>query len=120
MEGISNVEPNMFGTGILDWLHIPWSKQQELEQQYPVVAQRKRAYSAYFLTHHPAPCWRIFTTALYNKRELGALEVVKKLYLKGEPCADSCRSEGTIDSLCIMSIQCTINKALLAVCVCTL
>ena len=79
-----------------DWIHIPVSKQQELEQQYPVVAQLKRAYSAYFLTHHPAPSWWIITTALYNREELGALEVVQKLYLRGESCADSCTSEGRI------------------------
>ena len=100
---------------VVDWLHIPVSKQDELKQQYPVVAQRRRAYSAYFLTHHPAPCWLIITTALYELWELGALEVIQKLYLRGEPCADSCRSEGRIDSLCIMSLQCTINKALLAI-----
>ena len=102
------------------WLQTPWSKRAKLKQQYPVVAQLKRAYSAYFITHHPAPCWWITATALYNGEELGALEVVQKLYLRGEPCADSCRSEGRIDSLCIMCLQCTINKALLAVCVCTL
>ena len=31
-----------------DWLHIPRSKRQELKQRYPVVAQLKQAYSAYF------------------------------------------------------------------------
>ena len=101
--------------GVSEWLHIPWSKQQELQQQYPIVAQLKRAYSAYFLTHHPAPCWWITATALYEEKELGALEVVQKLYLRGEPCADSCRSEGRIDSLCIMNSQCTISRALLVV-----
>ena len=78
-------------------LHIPRSKRQELLQQYPVVTQHRRAYLAYFLTHHPAPGWWIIATALYNRGELGALEVVQKLYLRGEPCADSCRSEGRID-----------------------
>ena len=102
------------------WLQTPWSKRAKLKQQYPVVAQLKRAYSAYFLTHHPSPCWWIIATALYNGEELGALEVVRKLYLRGEPCADSCRSEGRIDSLCVMCLQCTINKTLLAICVCTL
>ena len=117
MESIS--EGGLDGVGV--WLHIPVSKHQELQQQNHVVAQRKRAYSAYFLTHHPAPCWRIIATALYRKNELGALEVVQKLYLRGEPCADSCRNERSIDSLCIMSLQCTINKALLAaICMCTL
>ena len=116
MESVS--EGGLRGVGT--WLQIPDSKKAELQEQYPVVAQLKRAYSAYFLTHHPAPCWWIIATALYRKGELGALEVVQKLYLRGEPCADSCRSEGRIDSLCIMSLQCTINKALLAVCVCTL
>ena len=83
-------------------LHIPYSKQSELRQQYPVVAQRKRAYSAYYLAHHPGPSWRIIATVLYNATEFGALELVQKLYLKGEPCADSCRSEGRIGSLCIL------------------
>ena len=120
LENLNTVMENISDgrLGNIVWrLHIPLSKLRELEQQYPVVAQRKRAYSAYLLTHHPAPCWWIIATALYNGRELGALEVVQKLYLRGEPCADSCRSERRIDSLCIMSLQCTINKALLAVCV---
>ena len=113
MEGVT--KGGLDNVGV--WLHIPRSKLDELQQQYPVVAQRRRAYSAYFLTHHPAPCWWIIATALYELCELGALEVIQKLYPRGEPCADSCRSEGRLDSLCIMSLQCTINKALLAVCV---
>ena len=118
MESVSERGLESVGT----WLHIPPSKQIELRQQFPVVVQHRRAYSAYFLTRHPAPCWRIIATALYSNimEELEALEVVQKLYLRGEPCADSCRSEGRIDSLCIKCLQCTINKALLAVCVCTL
>ena len=72
---------------VVAWLHIPLSKQQEFQMRYPVVAQLKQAYLAYFLTHHPAPCWWIIATALYIAGELGALEVVQKLYLRGEPCA---------------------------------
>ena len=116
MEGVS--EGGLDSVG--DWIHIPVSKQQELQQQYPVVAQLKQAYSAYFLTHHPAPCLRIIATALYNGGELEALEVVQKLYLRGEPCTDSCRSEGRIDSLCIIRLQYTIlstKHCLLFVCV---
>ena len=99
MEGVTEGGLDIVGA----WLHTPQSKRDELEQQYPVVAQRRRAYSAYFLTHHPAPCWWIIATALYELWELGALEVVQKLYLRGELCADSCRSDGRIDSLCFMS-----------------
>ena len=87
---------------VVDWLYIPYSKQKELWQRYSVISQRKRAYSAYYLAHHPGPSWRIIATALYSAKEFGALEVVQKLYLKGEPCADSCRSEGRISSLCIL------------------
>ena len=87
--------------GVVDWLHIPVSKQRELQQQYPVVAQHKQAYSAYYLAHHPGPSWRIIATALWQEKEHGALEVVQKLYLKGEPCADSCRRIG---KLCIVII----------------
>ena len=86
---------------VVNRLHIPQPKQRELQQQYPIVAQRKRAYSTYYLAHHPGPSWRIIATALYYVTEFGALELVQKLYLKGEPCADSCRSEGRIGSLCI-------------------
>ena len=89
---------------VVRWFHVPRSKQRELRQQYPVVSQRKRAYSAYCLAHHPGPSWRIIATALWQTEELGALEVVQKLYLKGEPCVDSCRSEGRIGSLCIVII----------------
>ena len=78
--------------GVADWLHIPRSKRGKLKQQYD-RQQIKRAFSAYFMSHHPAPSWLIIANALWEK-EHGALEVVQKLYLKGEPCADSCRSEG--------------------------
>ena len=95
-----------YDEGVVDWLHIPYTKREELQQQYPVVAQRRLAYSVYYLAHHPGPSWRIIATALYNAGEHGALEVVQKLYLKGEPCADSCRSEGIIGSLCIVLHVC--------------
>ena len=107
LENLNTVMESVSEGGLDDvvyWLHIPLSKQEELQQQYPVVAQLKQAYSAYHLTHHPAPSWRIIATALYVAKELGALEVVQKLYLRGEPCADSCRSEGRIDSLCTMCL----------------
>ena len=71
---------------VVAWLHIPEAKREELQQQYPVDAQRKRAYSMYYFAHHPGPSWRIIATALWETKELGALEVVQKL--KGEPCGD--------------------------------
>ena len=107
MESVSEegLDHELFSTvSVVNWLHIPRSKQRELQQQYPIVAQRKWAYSAYYLAHHPGPSWRIITNALWQIGELEALEVVQKLYLKGEPCADSCRSEGRIGSLCIVII----------------
>ena len=83
------------------WLHIPFSKQHELQQQYG-RQQIRRAFSVYFMSHHPAPSWLIIANALWQAREHGALEVVHKLYLKGESCADSCRSEGRMSvSLCM-------------------
>ena len=88
MESVNDGQLNDIGFR----LHIPFSKREQLVQQYPVVAQRKLAYSVYYLSHHPGPSWRIIATALWEAKELGALEVVQKLYLKGEPCADSCRS----------------------------
>ena len=82
---------NMDGAGV--WLQIPGFKQDELQQQYD-RQQIKRAFSAYFMSHHPAPSWLIIANALWKAGEHGTLEVVQKLYLKGEPCADSCGNEG--------------------------
>ena len=77
---------------VASWLHIPLSKHRELEQQYG-WKQRPRAYSTYFITKHPSPSWILVANALWKSGELGALEVVQKLYLKGESCWESCRSE---------------------------
>ena len=95
LDGVQNMGD---GLGIADWLQIPDFKRVELQHQYD-RRQHPRAYSTYFLTEHPAPSWRIIALALWEWEELGALEVVQKLYLKGELCAHSCRSEGRIGSL---------------------
>ena len=84
--------------GVSYFLQIPDSKRDELERQYD-RRQRPRAYSTVFLTDHPSPSWSSVALALWEKGELRELEVVQKLYLKGEPCAHSCRSEGRIGSL---------------------
>ena len=79
-------------------VQIPHSKRNELQRQY-VRRQLPRAFSTIFLTDNPSPSWSTVAHALWDAREHGALEVVQKLYLKGEPCAHSCRSEGRIGSL---------------------
>ena len=86
---------NMDSVGM--WLQIPYAKQDELEQQYD-RRQLPRAYSTYFLTQHPCPSWSIVALALWQRGELGALEMVQKLYLKGEPCVHiySCRENGSL------------------------
>ena len=80
------------------WLHIPDSNRDELKQRYDSI-QVKRALAEYFIKHHPAPSWTIVATALWINGESEALEVVQKLYLKGEPCEHSCRSEERILSV---------------------
>ena len=79
------------------WLQIPVFKRIELEQQYD-RRQLPRAYSKCFLTQHPCPSWSIVAFALWKREELGALEMVQKLYLKGEPCVHiySCRENGSL------------------------
>ena len=102
---LDNLTSVFDGVGDMDsvgaWLQISGSKQGELQQQYD-RQQIKRAFSVYFMSHHPAPSWLIIANALFETGEHGALEVVQKLYLKGELCADSCRSEGRMSvSLCM-------------------
>ena len=94
MKSVSPGKPD----NVAAWLHIPPSKRLEIDQQYPVFHQRVRAYSIFYLSHHPAPSWTIVANALWERGEHGSLEVVQKLYLKGESCADICRSEGRINS----------------------
>ena len=81
-----------------EWLQIPDSKRYELQRQYD-RRQLPRAYSTVFLTDNPSPSWSTVAFALWEEGEHGALEVVQKLYLKGEPCAHSCRSERRIGCL---------------------
>ena len=80
---------------VIDDLHIPDSKQRQLQQQYD-SGQVNTARAEYIIRYHPSPSWTIIANALWYYREAGALEMVQKLYLKGESCAHSCRSEGRI------------------------
>ena len=104
------------GDAVGTWLQIPGSKRDELKYQYD-RRQLPRAYSTVFLTDNPSPSWSTVAYALWVVGELGALEVVQKLYLKGEPCAHSCRSEGKIgfllatlfhpsDNVCLLLVLC--------------
>ena len=85
-------------SGVGEYLQIPDSKLEELEHEYD-RRQLPREYSTVFLTEHPSPSWNTVAYALWVMGEHGALKVVQKLYLKGEQCAHSCRSEGRIGSL---------------------
>ena len=91
LDGVEDMDGDFSGAVL--FLQIPDSKQDELQQQYD-GRELMRAHTAYYIAHHPAPSWRIVALSLWEAGEHGALEVVQKLYLKGEPCADSCRSEG--------------------------
>jgi hypothetical protein len=80
---------------ITGYLRIPSLKRDQLKQQYN-RGQVNTAYADYIIGHHPSPSWTIVADALWFGLATGALEMVQKLYLKGEPCAHSRRSEGRI------------------------
>ena len=63
-------------------LHIPYSKQRQLQQQYD-SGQVNTARADYIIDHHPSPTWTVVANAVWYYREAGALEMVQKLYLKG-------------------------------------
>ena len=79
MDGVQDI--NNFA----DWLQIPESKRYQIQQQYDSVPRRKRAYMDCWLTHHPLPSWKMVSISLWDAAELGVLELVQKLYFKGEP-----------------------------------
>ena len=95
LDGVQSLA-GLGGVGV--YLQIHLTMQNELKRQYD-RRQLPRAYSTVFLTDNPSPSWSTVAYALWEAGEHGALEVVQKLYLKGEPCAHSCRSEGRIGSL---------------------
>ena len=90
---LDSVQENM--NLVLLFLHIPNSQRIQLEQQYD-SGEMNTARADYIIDHHPSPSWTIVANALWTYYAARALEVVQKLYLKGEPCAHSCRSEGRI------------------------
>ena len=85
LDGVQRLDGD-FGVG--DYLQIPDSKQDELKHQYD-RRQLPRAFSTVFLTDNPSPSWSNVAFALWMTGEHGALEVVQKLYLKGEPCINT-------------------------------
>ena len=70
--------------GVVQWLQIPHSKWEDIHHQYGSGPRRNRAYMDYWITHHPAPSWKLIAISLWMAEELGALEVVQKLYFKGK------------------------------------
>ena len=92
---LDSVQENM--NLVLLFLHIPNSRRIQLEQQYD-NGEMNTARADYIIDHHPSPSWTIVANALWMYYAAGALEMVQKLYLKGEPCAHSCRIEGRIGS----------------------
>ena len=70
---------------VTSWLQIPRSKQTEIKQRYDSAPHRKREYIDYWLSHNLAPTWKVIAVSLWEAGELGALEVVQKLYFKGKP-----------------------------------
>ena len=56
-------------------------------------------YSIFFLTDNPSPSWSTVALALWEAGEHGALEVVQKLYLKGEPCGTAVVVRGELATL---------------------
>ena len=76
------------------------------------------ARADYIIDHHPAPSWTVVANALWYWTAAGALEIVQKLYLKGEPCVHSCRSEGrkilSVSELALLlmplAIRCILNN----------
>ena len=80
MSGVQNMDT------VAAWLQIPYSKRREIQQQYDSDPHRKQAYIDYWLAHHPCPSWKVIANSVWEMDELGALEVVEKLYFKGKPC----------------------------------
>ena len=85
LDGVQRVDGRY---GIGHYFQIPDYTQDQLECQYD-SRQLPRLYSTIFLTQNPSPSWSAVAFALWETGEHRALEVVQKLYLKGQPCIDT-------------------------------
>ena len=71
-----------WGRGELcDWLQVPDSLQQEIQQQTSDATQQKKTLLERWLRDYPAPSWAVVAEALYKTEEHDALEHVKKMYM---------------------------------------
>ena len=92
---LDSVQGNM--RSVIVWLQISFFQKSELQQQYD-RGQVNRVYAEYFISNNPCPSWTIVANALWILYEAGALEMIQKLYLKGEPCVHLCRIEGRMSA----------------------
>ena len=69
--------------GLCDQLQVPYSVQGEIEQQTSDATQQKKTLLERWLRDHPAPSWAVVAEALYQMKEHGVLEQVKKMYITG-------------------------------------
>ena len=76
-DGVKDIE------SVTAWLDIPNSKKREVKIHYG--RDRNRAYLNIFLQEHPSPSWTVVGYALWKTRELGPLQLLQSLYLKGKP-----------------------------------
>jgi hypothetical protein len=65
-------------------LNIPPSKLNAIEGQHSSPDQCSRACWDLYVSDHPSPSWKEVALALYREDFLDELEVVQKMYLKGE------------------------------------
>ena len=57
--------------------------ENEIQQQTSDATQQKKTLLERWLRDHPTPSWAVVAEALYQKREYGVLEQVKKTYITG-------------------------------------
>ena len=76
---------------ITPWLGIPRSKLEEIQLRHGRGHSRSKAYFEYFLQEHPAPSWMVVGNAMWQVGEnIGAIQLLQMLYLKGKACVHDC------------------------------
>ena len=76
-------EEVLYAVSLPAWLQIPESVWKEIQQQTSDATQQKKTLLERWLRDHPAPSWAVVAEALYQMKELGVLEQVKKMYITG-------------------------------------
>ena len=96
MRAVREVERWWDDGGLRRWLYIPWSKEEEIRQNFPHEMDQKKQAISYWISTDPLASWRRLITALDCMRETKLADSIRS---NAEPVI------GIPNGTCIYTVQ---------------